>query len=262
MIINPYRFNPVVTPIPPQIDLKYWYKPEDATLVSGDISLLENAMSIGDDDLAQTIPSFRPTYIPPPYAASIELNQKPIINYNDNTYLESDGVSLPSFTNGFTYYMVIQPKSYPSALYKSILKVDASSNWSEGFGLYTFTSSGNLDCWVNQFDSQIASVSEMVIGKSYIVECYLSTNNTLELFTYTEIAGVVDIQSDIAVNTSGAPVMSGLTGININYGQGASQEYDSDMYMGEFLLYDQPLSNANRTAVKNYLSVKYDIPVV
>ena len=261
MIINQQQiFSPV-----PEPNLVIWLKSTTGITLSGsDVTVWADQTLQGNDG---TPPSSPPTF----QANNLNLNNNPSVDFNANL---NNKMTTPNngfsgnngLQNGFDLFIALSRPAYVSS-FNIIFQYSNDTSWSQGFGILK-SSDGSLRGFINNWNdiTQRASISEddLPVNTGTILhfryDPTLASDNIL-LETYAPITGIRptvkinDTQSyTSAINTSGL--------LETNIANADSNFADFSGEFGEILFYNAPQNTIDTAQVLNYLSTKFNIPIV
>ena len=267
MIINQQQiFSPV-----PEPNLVIWLKSTTGITLSGSAVTVWADQSVQSND-GTPIPSvpgsqgFPPTF----QANNLNLNNPSVdFNASGNTKMATPNNGFSGnngLQNGFDLFIALSRPVYVSS-FNIIFQYSNGTSWSQGFGILK-SSDGSLRGFINDWNdiTQRASISEddLPLNTGTILhfryDPTLASDNIL-LETYAPITGIRptvkinDTQSyTSAINTSG------LSETNIANANSNFADFSGEF--GEILFYNSPQNTINTSQVLNYLSTKFNIPIV
>jgi hypothetical protein len=187
------------------------------------------------------------------------LNGMPLVEFdNDNTNYDyfsiADNATLDNFS-GFTSFAIFRLKTgTPGGTPRGIFSKRNSPSAQYSYSLFHFTSNRmNLD--VNGTGNRLQSATSFIESTDHLVVA--SFNSTL---TTNEQKIYVGNTQDAQNNNTAATVANTTSSLHIGvlYGHtGANVQFNG--YIGEIVLYNRILNDAERIIVANYLSAKYNV---
>ena len=262
MIINQQQtFSPV-----PESNLVIWLKSTSGITLSGSDVTAWADQSVQGNDGAPIPPSSPPTF----QANNLNLNN-PSVDFNaigdtkmttpNNGFSGNNG--LP---NGFDLFIALSRPAYVNN-FNIIFQYSNDTSWSQGFGILK-SSDGSLRGFINDWNdiTQRASISEddLPVNTGTILhfryDPTLASDNIL-LETYAPITGIrPTVKINDTQSYTAAIDTSGLLKTNIANADGNFADFSGEF--GDILFYNAPQNTINTSQVLNYLSTKFNIPIV